>query len=134
MANLNDLERNLLALAKKKNELASLGYDDPRYDEIEEELHDLEDDFQDEWGEYLEEALSKVHDQLCPENDVLMPIAYVANKYAISPDGRWLPAEGGVPVELEELPSKGTRLALAPSPTRIVLMLGKKQQDVWVAE
>lgn len=135
MVNLTELERDLLALAQKKNELAALGYDDTRYDDIEEELHDLEDDFQDAYGDYLEDVLHTVHDDLCPDNDVLMPIAYVANRYIISDDGRWVPAEGGVPVEVDEMPTKGTKLALAPKPTRIVLIVSaKKQEDVWVAK
>ncbi len=135
MVNLTELERDLLALALKKNELAALGYDDPRYDDIEEELHDLEDDFQEAYGDYVEDALHRVHDDLCPDNDVLLPIAYVANRYNQSEDGRWVPAEGGVPVEVDELPTKGTKLALAPSPTRIVLIISaKKQEDVWVAK
>lgn len=135
MVNLTDLERDLLALAKKKNELAALDYADTRYDEVEEELHDLEDEFQEEYGDYLEEVLQSVHDDLCPDNDVLMPIAYVANRYVSAEDGSWLPAEGGVPVEVDKIPGKGTKLALAPLPTRIVLILSaKKQQDVWVAE
>ena len=135
MANLTELDRDLLALAQKKNELSSLGYDDPRYDEVEEQLHDLEDDFQEQWGDYLEDALHSVHDDLCPDNDVLMPIAYVANRYISTEDGRWLPAEGGVPVEVDEMPNKGTKLALAPKPTRIVLMVSaKQQQDVWMAK
>jgi hypothetical protein len=135
MVNLTDLERDLLSLAMKKNELAALSYDDARYDEVEEELHDLEDGFQETYGDYLEDALHTVHDDLCPDNDVLMPIAYVANRYVKAEDGSWLPAEGGVPVEVDEIPSKGTKLAIAPSPTRIVLIISpKKQQDVWMAK
>ena len=135
MVNLTELERDLLALANKKNQLAALGYDDTRYDEVEEELHDLEDEFQENYGDYLEDALHTVHDDLCPDNDVLLPIAYVANRYNISEDGRWVPAEGGVPVEVDELPTKGTKLALAPKPTRIVLIISaKKQEDVWLAK
>lgn len=135
MVNLAELERELLALVQKKNELAALGYDDPRYDEVEEELHEQEDTFQDAWGDYLEDALHIVHDDLCPDNDVLLPIAYVANRYVKGEDGSWLPAEGGVPVEVDEIPSKGTKLAIAPSPVRIVLIISpKKQQDVWLAK
>ena len=135
MVNLAELERELLALVQKKNELAALGYDDPRYDEIEEELHEQEDAFQEAWGDYLEDALHTVHDDLCPDNDVLLPIAYVANRYVKGVDGSWLPAEGGVPVEVDEIPGKGTKLAIAPSPVRIVLIISpKKQQDVWLAK
>lgn len=135
MVNLTELDSALLAIAQKKNELAALTYDDTRYDEVEEELHDLEDEFQEAWGDYLEDALHSVHDDLCPDNDVLLPIAYVANKYDITEDGRWVPVEGGVPVEVDEMPTKGTKLAIAPKPPRIVLMVSaKKQEDVWVAK
>jgi hypothetical protein len=135
MVNLTELENALLTLATKKNQLAALSYDDTRYDEIEEELHDLEDDFQEQWGDYLEDALHRVHDDLCPDNDVLLPIAYVANRYVTAEDGRWVPVEGGVPVEVDELPTKGTKLAIAHKPTRIVLIVSPKQhEDVWVAK
>lgn len=111
------LDAALLKIIKKREELAKIDYNNPKYDDLEEELHDMEDDFQDEYGEYLEEALQKVHDQYCPENDVLMPIAYIGQ---------------GVPVEVETRPGKDTRLILAASPVRILVSEGAdKQQVVW---
>jgi hypothetical protein len=114
------LDSALLEILKKREELAKIDYNNPKYDEMEEELHDLEDDFQDNYGEYLEEALQKVHDDLCPDTDVLMPIAYLGK---------------GVPVEVDKLAGKDTKLILAPTPTRIVLTVGKdKQQVIWTAK
>jgi hypothetical protein len=111
------LDAALLTIIKKREDLAKIDYNNPKYDDLEEELHDLEDDFQDEYGDYLEEALQKVHDEYCPENDVLMPIAYLGQ---------------GVPVEIETMPGKDARLVLAASPVRIVVSVGKdKQQIVW---
>lgn len=113
------LDAALLKIVRKREELAKVDYNNPKYDDLEEELHDLEDEFQDEYGEYLEGALQKVHDQYCPENDVLMPIAYLGQ---------------GVPVEVDSMPGKDTRLVLAASPLRILVSLGKdKQQVVWTA-
>ena len=113
------LDAALLKIVRKREELAKVDYNNPKYEDLEEELHDLEDEFQDEYGEYLEGALQKVHDQYCPENDVLMPIAYLGQ---------------GVPVEVDSMPGKDTRLVLAASPLRILVSLGKdKQQVVWTA-
>ncbi|HEY0654820.1 MAG TPA: hypothetical protein VGD65_16900 [Chryseosolibacter sp.] len=114
------LDKALLEILKKREELSKIDYNNPKYDDLEEALHDLEDDFQEEYGEYLEEALQSVHDNVCPDNDVLMPIAYLGK---------------GVPVEVDKLAGKDTKLILAPAPTRIVLAVGKDKQEVmWTAK
>ena len=114
------LDKALQEIVGYKAELSKIDYNNPKYDDLEEKLHDLEDDFQDAYGEYLEEAIQKVHDQYCPDNDVLLPIAYLGE---------------GAAVDLDKLPGKDTRLALLTNPTRLVLKLGKeKQQIVWTAE
>jgi len=117
--NVKELDADLQQIEKANAELSKLDYNDPKYDDLEEHLHELEDDFQDKHGEFLEEALQNVHDELCPDNDVLMPIAYLGK---------------GVPVEVEKLPGKDTRLMLITNPPRIVLMIGNEKQDiVWTA-
>jgi len=111
------LDQALVKIVKKREELGKINYNNPKYDDLEEELHNLEDEFQDEYGDFLEEALQQVHDEYCPDNDVLMPIGYLGQ---------------GVPVEVDRLPGKDTRLMLAPSPVRIILSVDKdKQQVVW---
>ena len=117
--NVKELDAGLREIEKKKAELSKLDYNDPKYDDLEEALHDLEDDFQDKHGEYLEEALQNIHDDWCPDNDVLMPIAYLGK---------------GVPVEVDKFPGKDTRLILMTNPPRIVLSIGKEKQDImWTA-
>ena len=114
------LDQALLEIVRKREELSKVNYNDPTYDNLEEQLHDLEDDFQDEYGDYLETALQQVHDEFCPDNDVLMPIGYLGT---------------GIPVEVDKLPGKDTRLILAPNPTRIILSVNKeKQQVVWSSD
>ncbi|MEX1240034.1 MAG: hypothetical protein WEB30_09960 [Cyclobacteriaceae bacterium] len=117
--NVKELDAELREIEKKKAELSKLDYNDPKYDDLEEELHDLEDDFQDKHGEGLEEEFQKIHDHLCPDNDVLMPIAYLGK---------------GVPVEVDKYPGKDTRLILVTNPPRILLTIGKEKRDVvWTA-
>ncbi len=109
------LDKALVALEKKKKELEALDYNNPKYDDLEEELHELEDKFQDEYGHYLEGVLQEVHDKICPDNDVLLPIAYL---------------DEGVIVESDDYPGKEPKLSLVSSPPRIVLKVDKNTTKV----
>jgi hypothetical protein len=114
------LDKALQEIVAKRKELEKIDYNNPTYDDLEEALHDLEDAFQDEYGEYLEEILQEVHDTLCPDNDVLMPIAYLGK---------------GVFVEVDKYAGKDTKLVLEANPPRVLLTVGKdKQEVVWTAK
>ncbi len=114
------LDAALQAIEKKREELSKLNYNNPKYDDLEEQLHDMEDDFQDNYGDYVEEALQNIHEEICPDSDVLMPIAYLGK---------------GVYVEVDKHPGKETKLVLVTNPTRILLAIGKdKQEVVWTAK
>lgn len=134
---IQSLDKVLIALVEKKNQLTELDYNDKSYDIVEEELHDMEDAFVETYGEYLEDVLADIHDELCPDNDVLLPTAYLANKYTRKEENGqviYFPADGGVIVDADEYPGKLTRLVLVPSPTRLILQIGKNaEEEVWRA-
>ncbi|MFP4088678.1 MAG: hypothetical protein ACLFUB_08990 [Cyclobacteriaceae bacterium] len=136
--NIEALDQALVDIVEKKNALSELDYNDKTYDQVEEELHELEDNFIDEYGDFLEEVLADIHDELCPDNDVLLPIAYLANKYVRKEENgtvTYHAADGGVLVDVDEYPDKLTRLVLVPRPTRLVLQIGNSQaEQVWQAE
>ncbi len=125
--NTEELNTALRALIEKKQELQGLKYDDTRYDDVEEALHDLEDDFNEKYGDYLEAALEKVHTDLQSDTDVLLPTAYLPSRPGVPPT----PKEG-VWVDSEKYPGKEARITLIPSPVRIMLTVGKQvQQELW---
>jgi len=130
------LDKALQEIAMRRNELQKLDYSNPKYDDLEEQLHDLEDAFQVKFGDPMEEILQEVHDKYCPDTDVLYPIAYVAKSYQVSDKNDFqVAATEGVFVEVDSLPGRETKLVIVPNPTRIVLNVGKeKQQVVWTAE
>jgi hypothetical protein len=133
---LNVLDKALQEIVKRRMELQGIDYSNPKYDEREEELHDLEDSFHDQYGEYLEKVLQGVHDEYCPDTDVLYPIAYIAKKYVINDKNEYSvsPAEG-VFVEVDKAPGKEAKLVIVPNPTRVLLSIGKdKQHVVWTAK
>ncbi len=133
------LDEALIALVEKRNQLSTMDYSDSRYDDVEEELHDMEDDFVDKYGEFLEAALEEVHDAHEVDSDVLLPIAYLAQKYeqvGQHPDGRpvyEVDIREGVWIETDKYPGKEARLVLIPSPTRLVMCVGKHREEVWNA-
>ncbi|MEA5402587.1 hypothetical protein VB776_06655 [Arcicella sp. DC2W] len=133
--NIQELDKELLSLFEKRIALSQMGYDHRDYDDVEEALHDLEDDFNDKYGDFLESILQEIHKEYCPESDVLLPTAYLARSFKETSDGGIeVGADAGVEVELEENPIANARLMLLPSPTRIVLVVGKKKKIVWSAD
>ena len=130
------LDNALLEIIKTRNELSKLDYSNPAYDDLEEKVHDLEDAFQDSFGDDLESVLQDVHDEYCPDSDVLLPISYIAKVYAVNAKNEYAVAPSeGVFVEMDDFPGKDTKLVIIPSPVRIVLNIGnERQQVVWTAK
>ena len=128
------LDKAIQEIAIRRNELKKIDYNNPKYDDLEEELHDLEDALQVKFGDYLEEVLQNVHDKYCPDTDVLFPIAYLAKSYQINGQEYSVANNEGVFVEVDSIPGKDTRLVIVPSPVRVILNVGKDQQQiVWTA-
>ena len=130
------LDAAIQEIALRRNDLKKLDYNNPQYDDLEEQHHDLEDALIDDHGEYLEEVLQEVHDKYCPDTDILLPIAYLAKTYSVSSDKEFSVATSeGVYVEVDSLPGKETKLVMVPNPLRVVLNVGKeKQQVVWTVK
>ncbi|KYG77027.1 hypothetical protein EV198_1315 [Roseivirga ehrenbergii] len=139
--NVEKLNDDFAAIAEKINELDDMDYSDERYDDLEEELHDLEDAFIEEFGSELEEAIALVHDEFCPDNDVLLPIAYFAKNYIRlqrDKEGKYgydVEFGEGVPVEVDDFPNQEVKLVLVPGPTRLLVTVGENaKQEAWRAK
>src|SRR5882757_2052806 len=129
------LDKAIQLIAVKRNELKKIDYNNPKYDDLEEELHDLEDALHVKYGEYLEEALQDVHDKLAPDTDILFPVAYLAKTYEVTPKNEFsVSVSEGVFVEVDSMPGKETKLVILPNPLRILLNTKDKQQVVWEAK
>ena len=129
------LENDLRTLAEKKTSLSVLDYHLPEYDTLEEELHELEDALQLEFGDFLEGVISEVHDKYCPDADMLIPIGYMASKYIITEEGMDVEFHQGVPFEVEDNPDQKSSIVLVPAPTRILLLVDEnKKEEVWKLE
>ncbi len=129
------LDGDLTTIIENKIRLSQLDYNNEEYDTLEEQLHDLEDDFLEKYGDYLEDALHEVHDEYCPDNDVLLPIAYLPNRINKSDDGYDVDFKEGVYVEVDDYVGKETKLVLLPKPTRILLQIdGNQREIVWKAD
>ena len=135
------LNLDFVALAEKINDLDDLDYSDERYDDLEEELHNMEDSFLEEFGKELEEAVALVHDEFCPDTDVLLPTAYFAKNYLkLQRDNKGnqvydVEFGEGVPVEVDDFPEQDVHLVLVPGPTRLLVTVGDSAKQVaWKAK
>ncbi|SHN32236.1 hypothetical protein SAMN04488057_12014 [Cyclobacterium lianum] len=132
------LDEELSRIVELRIRLSEITYADPDYDEIEEQLHDLEDTLNEKYGDLLEEKLAEIYATLSSDNDVLLPSAYLANKYIpMQPDARGVvtyDVQGmeGVPVESEQFDGQDVRIALVPNPVRFVMVInGRSLKDLW---
>lgn len=134
MVDLTQLNQDLANLVAKRIELSQISYDDSRYDNLEEEVHALEDKFLAQYDDFLEDVLLDIHDEYCPETEVLSPLAYVARQYVAVGDRYEIADNQGVWVEIDEVPGKEAYLVLLPNPLRVELVIGKFRKVVWQTE
>ncbi|GAA0881303.1 hypothetical protein GCM10009119_42730 [Algoriphagus jejuensis] len=136
--NWEQLDQQLTEIVKKRNQLSKMDYSDESYDDLEEALHDLEDDFNDEYEEALEPQLDKIYAKLKSDTDVLLPTAYLANAYKeMLPDANGVvtyevSGNVGVPIESDQFDKMDVRIVMIPNPARFVLLVnGRQMKDLW---
>ena len=129
------MDEAIIAILEKRLELSQLTYADEKYDDIEEELHDLEDDFNEEYGTEIENQLDDIHDKYCPHSDVLLPTAYLAKNFKIDEEGNVsLSPEDGVEVAWKKDPANGAKLVLVPSPPRFLFISKEGIDEILIEE
>lgn len=136
--NWEKLDQQLTELVKKRNLLHQMDYSEESYDDLEEELHDLEDDFNEAYESVLEPQLEKIYAKLKSDTDILLPTAYLANHYKeMLPDASGVvtyevSGSEGVPIESDQLGKVDMRIVLVPNPARFVLLVnGHQLKELW---
>ncbi|HAH36102.1 MAG TPA: hypothetical protein DEQ87_13930 [Algoriphagus sp.] len=136
--NWDKLDKELTEIVEKRNQLAQMDYNHEDYDDLEEEIHDLEDDFNEDYETVLEKELEKIYSVLKSDTDILLPTAYIANKYKpLLPDANGIISyevggQEGVPIESDQFDRQDVRIVLVPNPARFVMLInGRQLKDLW---
>ncbi len=129
-----ELNKALIEILEKRTQLSKLQYSDNTYDDVEEQLHDLEDDFTDTYGDFMEKAITKVHREFCSESDVLLATSYLPKVVTKVGDEYEFTANEGVLVEMDDLPALEARLLLLPNPPKMLLLTPGETMEVWKSE
>jgi hypothetical protein len=136
--NWEKLDQQLTEIVQQRTQLSQLEYSDENYDDLEEQLHDLEDDFNEEYEEVLAPELEKIYAKIKSDTDVLLPTAYLANSYKeMQADAKGIvtyevSGAQGVPVESDQLGKVDLRIVLVPNPARFVLLVnGNQLKELW---
>lgn len=136
--NIEKLNQAFVEIAEKKIELTRFDVQEPQYDAVQAEIHTMEESFLQTYGTYVEEVLFNVHDEYCPDNEVLLPSAYMASDYLRTTTDRVaydVENDQGIRVEADDFPGVRARLVLIPGPTRLILQGEKDEfkETVWIA-
>ncbi|MDP4656117.1 MAG: hypothetical protein NWS90_03040 [Algoriphagus sp.] len=136
--NWEKIDQELTEIVQQRIQLSALEYSDENYDDLEEQLHDLEDDFNENYEDVLAPELEKIYTKLKSDTDVLLPTAYLANTYLeMLPDAKGsityeVSGEQGVPIESDQLGKVDLRIVLIPNPVRFVLLVnGRQLKELW---
>jgi hypothetical protein len=136
--NWEKLDKELTEIVEKKNQLSAMDYSDEKYDDLEEAIHDLEDDFNENYEAVLEKEFEKIYAKLKSDTDILLPTAYIANQYKpVLPDANGVvtyevSGRQGVPIESDQFDRQDVHLVLVPNPARILMIInGKALKDLW---
>ncbi|WP_020527373.1 hypothetical protein [Flexithrix dorotheae] len=132
-----EIDKGLIEIIEIKNQLNGIVYHDQKYDEIEDHLHEIEDNFLEKHGFELERILKKVHVAICPDVDLLSPLSYIAHEYKKVGENETGPIydikhDQGVYVEVDSYQKKPTKLVIVPNPLRVILNIdGHTREEVW---
>jgi hypothetical protein len=139
--NYTRLNSDLIDLIEMRNELNELDFSDASYDDLEDEIHEFEDTFNDKYGDVLENVLDKIHEHICPDVEVLLPTAYLAKEYfpsELEEGGFDIGPDAGILVETILKDAKGrpidARITYLPNPFRVVLITKEDIRTLWSAE
>lgn len=139
--NYKRLNSDLIDLIELRNELGKLNFNDEAYDDMEDEIHEYEDTFNERYGETLEAIFEEIHNRICPDVEVLLPTAYLAKEYfpsVLNEDEFEIGPNAGVLVETVLEDAKGrpidARMTVLPTPFRIVLLQKDDIRILWTAE
>ncbi|WP_291723354.1 hypothetical protein [Bernardetia sp.] len=133
----NALNQDLEKIIQQRSMLSDMDYNDESYDDAEEILHDFEDDFLSNYGEYLEDILEDLYEEHSPGLDVLSPIAYIARNYSPLEETEYgqqysFKPQDAVQFEIAKAPKMDARLVFVPNPVRLLLVVDKKEvSELW---
>lgn len=128
---LQKLEALFNEIVGRRNELSQLSYSDEKYDQLEDEVHDLEDDFSEEYGEVLEDLLGDIHEEMKIDTEVLLPVSYILSRYEEVNGQIDVNVNNGVAIESEDYPGCNTRLMFLPDPMRLAFTLEGSVTKEW---
>ena len=135
--NISKLNEAFNTIVEKKAELQGVDTLSKEFERGETLIRQLEKAFQREYGAYLHDVLFEVHDEFCSDNEVLLPIAYMASSYLKASGSTYeVSTTEGVQVDADDFPGISARLVLMPNPIRLELR-GQKadfKEVVWQPE
>ncbi len=141
----NLVNKQILELIKLNEKLENISYSDPKYDELEDQVHEMQDTINAKHGKFFDKIIADVYKQLGSKDDLLNLTDYLAKTYLVSgaknPDGSLkfdeVPGDcitiTARPAALQGKNLEG-KIYLKPNPLRLGFAIGKHERIVWSSE
>lgn len=135
--NYDEISTMLAQIIDKRAELNQFSQTTPEYQSLRSSLKKLESEFVEKYGSQLREILLDVHDEYCPDIEVLPVLQYIGKEYKVIGKNEWgnlyeVDHNQGIYVEVDDYLDKNTKLVLVPNPLRVILNIDEQnRQVVW---
>ena len=115
-----------------KNRIHGMNPDSPDKSNLISELNQMETAFDEQFGSQLYEVFLDIHDELCPDNDILSASEYIAQYYEAKGNQYFVDDKQGALVHMDDYPNSETKLVLLPNPLRVELNIDAyNKEEVW---
>ncbi|MCS6833949.1 MAG: hypothetical protein NZ521_10280, partial [Flammeovirgaceae bacterium] len=87
--NYDEISTMLAQIIDKRAELNQFSQTTPEYQSLRSSLKKLESEFVEKYGSQLREILLDVHDEYCPDIEVLPVLQYIGKEYKVIGKNEW---------------------------------------------
>lgn len=137
------INAQLIELIDLNQQLEKMNYNDPAYDKLEDNIHDVQDDLNNKYGAFFEKIVSGIYKQLNSDDEILNFTDYIARTYKKSTENELgtqyiVDPDDSIAVTFKHESIKGKifegNLYFKPNPLRIAFLLGTQERILWNCE
>lgn len=140
--NFSDLNKKIENIIELSIELAKMDYSDPKYDKLEDKIHDLQDAINDDYGDDFDVILDEIYDKFNIQDETMFLADYIGSKYKELPENKFgkqfkidINSAALVEIDSPKLANKKINAAvyIHPNPLSLIMNINGLERIMWTA-
>jgi flagellar hook-associated protein FlgK len=140
--NFNDLNKKIETIIDLNIQLSAMDYSNPSYDEFEDNIHDLQDEINDKFGDDFDLILDELYEKFNITDETMFLADYIAGKYEAIEANKFgkqflADVETAAIVEIDNPKLAGkkvnTAIYIKPNPLSIIMSISGLERVMWTA-